>query len=159
MVKAVEDGWMEKRQRLHTGNDVLKDDQSQQCELRLEFFGGASHVTLQGLDAEAQYMLYSLWVTFFMSSLQVRWHKSLLLQPSQPLYPPSAVLAYSYILTSSLFAVLATLQCQSSPASHLRALPNIWRTTFINVTRLLPTVRFLLWVPQIYVRQQNRVPV
>lgn len=47
------------------------------------------------------------------------------------------------------------------PASRQRVLPNTWRTTFINVTGLLPTVHFFLWLPpnpfQLF-QQQRRVP-
>lgn len=48
------------------------------------------------------------------------------------------------------FAVLATLRARAHTASHQRILPNTRRTTFINVTRLLPTVHFFLWLPQVH---------
>lgn len=63
---------------------------------------------------------------------------------------PRPCCACSHTLSSSLSAVLATLWAGAHPASHRRVLPNTRRTTFINVTGLLPAVHFFLWVPQVH---------
>lgn len=48
------------------------------------------------------------------------------------------------------FAALATLWAGAHTASHQGILPNTQRTTFINVTALLPAVHFFLWMPWVH---------
>lgn len=61
---------------------------------------------------------------------------------------PCYWLAHPHVITFLLF--LATLWAKAHPASHQRVLPNTQRTTFINVTGLLPAVHFFLWVPHVH---------
>ena len=87
---------------------------------------------------------------YFMYDVRVWWHKSFLLSW---LLPPSACGLAVLAPTPSrhhFCAVLTTLWAGAHAASHQRILPNTLRTTFINVTGLLPTVHFFLRVPQVH---------
>lgn len=89
---------------------------------------------------------------FFISDVQVWWHKSFL-----SVIPPSSSCGLGALTPTPTTHHIITFLLHSQPcgagappASHQRALPNTWRTTFINVTGLLPAVHFFLWVPQIH---------
>lgn len=68
------------------------------------------------------------------------------------LHPPPVASVHWLLHPHIITFLLHPQPCRAGapPASHQRALPNTWRTTFINVTGLLPAVHFFLWVPQIH---------
>lgn len=116
------------------------------------FTHGKKHGHMGGTSTLIWIYLYLFFFfAIFMSDVQVWWNKLFLSVFSWLLRPHPVALPYwlphPHIIT---FAVLTTLWAGAHTASHQRVLPNTRRTTFINVTGLLPTVHFFLWVPQVH---------